>query len=168
MASFPMSVLAAQAFLVFVPALLVLVSAGAWLASPRPGVRAGVLAGLAMLFAAGLHYAAQKPSSPRDYKTLAIKIAERMEPADVILLRHRHWQDTPLFYYLPDAEYGVADFGAALAARPERRAWLVTWPTEETPVVHDVRRDALARYQGIETVTALRAAAELFVLRDGP
>ena len=75
----------------------------------------------------------------------------------------KRWEEAPLFYYLPDARYITTDHAAALLAEPGARVWLVTWPSPFQPMIDDARRDALAGYEKVGEVTALRASAELFL-----
>lgn len=162
-ASFLVSVLAERAFLVFVPALLVLVAGGVF-ALPRTGLlRAGAVAVLAAIVASSLVYNNQRRQSPNDYKGLAEAMRPLWKAEDLIFVGHRAWADTPFLHYLPEGRYVTQDYAEALTANPEARVWLVTWPNEVVPVIEDERRDALAVREPSETVTAFRASAELFL-----
>ncbi len=159
--SYRISVLAPRAFLVFLPALLVVSAAGALRIASSRKASLAIGGALCLLFALSLPYAAQKPGSPRDYKTLAAQMIPAMEDGDVVFVTRRDWTDTPFFYYVPDARYVVEEWSSALETA--ERVWLVTWPYEDMPVIHDERRDALAQWQRVEHFEALRASAELFV-----
>jgi hypothetical protein len=167
-ASYKISVLVPRAFLVFIPYLIVLFAAGALVpfrgVTRLPSTMRWILpAAVCSVFAAGLPYATHKRNVPRDYKELAAAMAEDLRPTDLVLLRSRNWVDTPFFYYLKDGELVVSDYAEKLAALPERRVWLVTWPSVEEPVIPDERRIALDGYKRIRIIERQRAAAELFV-----
>lgn len=159
-----MSVLAPRAFLPFTPFLLLLVAAGMaallqvrWIAIP---VSLGVVA----LFATSSVYFHNLPHSPRDYKLIARVIAREEQSGDVIFVRPRHWQDTPLFYYLPRAHYVVDDHARYLALHNPPRVWLPEWLTEKGALELDERSDILAAagYQEVRSWPALEARAGLF------
>ncbi len=160
-------ILASRAFLVFVPALLVLV-AGAVTAIPVRWLRAAVAAALVALFAASVPWSFAKPGSPRDYKALVAGMQASYRPGDLVFVLDKRWEEAPLFYYLPGAHYVFDDYAAALRREPQARVWLVTWPWEEMPVITDARREALAGYRRGGHVEALRASAELFVPPGNP
>lgn len=160
-------ILAGRAFLVFVPALLVLV-AGAVTAIPAAWPRHLVAAALIGLFAASVPWSLAKPGSPRDYKALVAGMQADYRPDDLVFVLDKRWEEAPLFYYLPGARYVFGDYAAALGRDPKARVWLVTWPWEEMPVITDARREALAGYRRVAHVEALRASAELFVPAANP
>lgn len=163
LASYKLSVLATRAFMVFTPSLLILCAAGAWAAFSTPWKRVTLISVIAMIFIFSNLYNEPKLSSPRDYKALAAEMLKKMHPDDLVLVRPRHWVDTPLFYYLRDARYVAADYRKALDAAPDARVWMVTWPPSQTD---SDRPKALEGYHMIDSVSALRALAELYV-RDG-
>ncbi len=160
-------ILAGRAFLVFVPALLVLV-AGAVTAVPALWPRLALVAALAGLFAASVPWSFAKPGSPRDYKALVAGMQADYRPGDLVFVLDKWWEEAPLFYYLPGAQYVFGDYAAALRRQPQARVWLVTWPWEDMPVISDERREALAHYARVKHVEALRASAELFVPAANP
>ncbi len=160
-------ILADRPFLVFVPALLVLV-AGAVTAIPVAWPRYLVAAALIGLFAASPPWSFARPGSPRDYKALVAGMQDHYRPDDLVFVLDRRWEEAPLFYYLPGARYVFGDYAAALRRDPQARVWLVTWPWEDMPVITDERREALAGYVRAEQVGALRASAELFVPPRAP
>jgi 4-amino-4-deoxy-L-arabinose transferase-like glycosyltransferase len=164
------SVLAPRAFLLFVPYLLILSAAGLASLSERVSkqVAAACVAGAAALFAASAVYSSPRPLSPRDYKTLAARMAPQMRPGDLVLVRSHDWSDTPLFYYLRDARYVATDHRAALDAEPRARAWLILWPSVGGPPEPGAleRLSALQGYEQIASVRALRAEARLYVRGD--
>ncbi len=166
-ASYVLSVIAARAFLLFVPFLVVIAAAGALHVVRLRSLRAGIVAASVVLFAMSVPYAAKKPKSPRDYKTIAQHMLPLMHSDDLVLVRHRDWADTPYFYYIPNANYVTGDYAETLAASPDKRVWLLTWPWEGMPVVTDARRLALSEYERIAHFEALRASAELFVPKGG-
>lgn len=160
-------ILADRPFLLFVPALLVLV-AGAVTAIPAAWARPLVAAALIGLFAASLPWSFARPGSPRDYKALVAGMRDHYRPDDLVFVLDRRWEEAPLFYYLPGARYVFGDYATALRREPRARVWLVTWPWEDMPVITDERRAALAGHVRAEHVEALRASAELFVPPGAP
>lgn len=163
MISFKMTLLAPRAFLVFVPALLVLVAAGA-VALARGRLSDMALAALlVVLTAASVPYPMTDPGSPRDYKGLAAAINAKRQPGDLVMVRRRNWEDTPIFYYLRDANLVANDYEAALAAHPGARVWVVLWPGGQGSGGMDApRAAALENYHRTDAVSALRARAELY------
>lgn len=161
--SFKMTLLAPRAFLVFVPALLVLVAAGA-VAMARGRLSDFALTALLVaLTAASVPYPMTDPGSPRDYKGLAAGINAHRQPGDLVFVRRRNWQDTPIFYYLHGANLVAGDYSAALSAHPGARVWVVLWPAGSVPAVPDApTAAALANYHLVDAVNALRARAELY------
>jgi hypothetical protein len=85
-----------------------------------------------------------------------------MQSGDLVFLRNRDWVDTPLFYYINDANFVVSEYDASLQANPTSRVWLITWPHEEAFVITDARREALSDYDKTLEIEKLRARAELF------
>jgi len=166
-ASFRVSVLAPRAFLVFMPYLVILASAGALALTGSLRARVLILGALAAVFALSLPFSAAKPVSARDYKTIAAEVAPLMRAGDMIFVRPKSWTDTPLFYYLPDAHFVAADYAAAVAAAPAARVWIISWPGEAMPQV-DPRIAALAGFRTVARFTALRALAELHVPQVAP
>ncbi|WP_413864219.1 glycosyltransferase family 39 protein [Albidovulum sp.] len=160
-------ILANRAFLLFVPALLVLV-AGAVTAIPLSWPRHVVAAALIGLFAASLPWSFARPGSPRDHKALVAGMQASYRPDDLVFVLDKRWEEAPLFYYLPAARFVFGDYAEALRRDPQARVWLVTWPWEDMPVITDERREALAGYARVDHVEALRASAELFVPPGNP
>lgn len=161
-ASYKVSVLAPRAFMIFVPFYLMLCAAGVIHVFRHEPLRRTIMGVVILVFAISIPYAARKPGSPRDYRGLAESMLAEMQAGDLILLRNRHWADTPLFYYINDARFIVSDYEAALQAEPEARVWLVTWPWPTAPVINDERREALNGYARKRTIEKRRASAELF------
>lgn len=164
-ASFRVTVLAPRAFLVFMPYLLILCSAGAL--ALTGAVRVVVLGGLAAVFALSLPFSAAKPVSPRDYKGIAAEVAPAMQAGDMVFVRPRSWTDTPLFYYLPASRFVAADYAEALAAAPGARVWIISWPGKAVLAV-EPRTEALAGYRSVARFTALRALAVLYLPPGAP
>ncbi len=160
--SFAVNILAARAFVVFVPSLLLLAAAG--LTVFLPGRRAlwGGTAAIAAFFAGSVVFSGLGPNSPRDYRTLAVAMKAEMLPRDLLFVRRRHWVDSPLFYYLP-AQNAVATDWAAAAAGSAGRVWVVTWPERPGEFPRDRRFDAVAGWTKAGEITARHARAELFV-----
>lgn len=154
------SVLAARAFLVFLPSLLLLAAAGLTALLPGRALLAGT-AVMAAFFAGSVVFNSRAPNSPRDYRDLAATLQVEMKPGDLLFVRRRDWADTPLFYYLP-AEAAVASDWAAAAAGSAGRVWIVTWPDPPHVFPADSRFDAVAGWTKAGEVTARRAKAELF------
>lgn len=166
-ASFRVSVLAPRAFLIFMPYLVILCAAGALALAGGLRARALILCPLAAVFALSLPFSAAKPVSARDYKTIAAEVAPMMQAGDMVFVRPKSWTDTPLFYYLPHARFVAADYAAAVAAAPDARVWIISWPGEAMPEV-DPRSEALAGFRTVARFTALRALAELHVPGAAP
>ncbi|UUV08658.1 glycosyltransferase family 39 protein [Ruegeria sp. YS9] len=161
-ASYKVSILAPRAFLLFVPYLLILCAAGAVRVFQDHRFRLASIGLCVLVFAASIPYAAGKPGSPNDYQGIVKAMLPEMLPDDLVFLRDRDWIDTPLFYYINDAQFIVADHGEALRRNPDARVWLVTWPDVGQSVVTDVRREVLKDYKQILKIERLRASAELF------
>ncbi|NOE20664.1 hypothetical protein GS634_21250 [Ruegeria atlantica] len=161
-ASHKVSILAPRAFLLFVPYLLILCAAGAVWLFQRHRFRIALISLCVVVFAASIPYAAGKPGSPNDYQGIATAVRPEMKDGDLVFLRDRNWVDTPLFYYINDAQFIVADYGAALRRNPDARVWLLTWPDVGQSAINDVRREALQNYELTLKLERLRASAELF------
>ncbi|NOD65597.1 MULTISPECIES: glycosyltransferase family 39 protein [unclassified Ruegeria] len=161
-ASYKVSILAPRAFLVFIPYLIILNAAGAIWLFRNSHLRAALISLCVAVFTASIPYAAKKPGSPNDYQAIAQAMLPEMQDGDLVFLRQRNWVDSPLFYYISDADFIVTDHETALQTHPEARVWLVTWPYEEEPVINDARRAALSGYKQTLKLKKLRASAELF------
>jgi hypothetical protein len=161
-ASHFVSVLAPQAFLVFVPYLLILCAAGAVWLFQNIRLRLATTGLCLLVFAASILYASRKPGAPNDYQGIAQAVLSEMQSGDLVFLRNRDWVDTPLFYYINDANFVVSEYDASLQANPTSRVWLITWPHEEAFVITDARREALSDYDKTLEIEKLRARAELF------
>lgn len=162
-ASYKVYVLADRAFLLFIPYYLILCAAGAVWMFRRPPLRLVSIGICVIVFVFSIPYAAQKPGAPNDYQGIAQAMLPEMRPDDLVFMRQaRDWTDTPLFYYINDANFIVSEHEAALRAHPSARVWLVTWPGEGTPTVSDARRAALRGYRQTLIIEKRRANAELF------
>ena len=160
-ASFFASVAAPRAFLIFVPYLLIVAAAGIASFCRTPLRTVPVAAATALLFVASAVHFIRVPAA-RDYKALAAEINARIEPGDVIFVRHRHWRETPVFYYLENDRLVAADYSAALAADPSRRAWVILFDDNEpTPEM----ASALTGYDVVMEVEARRSRAHLYAPR---
>ncbi|NOD49754.1 MULTISPECIES: glycosyltransferase family 39 protein [unclassified Ruegeria] len=162
MASYAVSVLAPRAFLIFVPYLLILCAAGTIWLFRNTFLRLALTGLCVLIFFSSIPYALRKPSDAIDYQGIAQAMLTEMQPDDLVFLRNRDWADTPLFYYINEANFIVSNHEAALRNNPEARVWLVTWPYEEMPVITDARREALSGYEKTLEFEKLRAHAELF------
>ncbi|MCA8881967.1 MAG: glycosyltransferase family 39 protein [Rhodobacteraceae bacterium] len=161
-ASVKVELLAARAFILFVPFVLLLSAAGVGGLLPRVrGFAAGAVA-LVALFVAGAVYNAPMPNSPNDYKGLAEKLRAELQPDDLIFLRHRNWADTPLLYYLPDATY-VTENWEEVSKTSTARIWLITWPLPNYTLPAGDRDVALEGRFCSHEVTARRARAQLYL-----
>jgi 4-amino-4-deoxy-L-arabinose transferase-like glycosyltransferase len=176
--SFWTSMLTSRAFLVFVPFLLIVVSAGAWQlvglgagAPATPGRRAAavVVAGvlLAIHVASVVHWR-RHPNEQFDYAALARQMAPRIQPGDLVFVHADLWVVTPLLYYLDDGphSYVMHDFAAAVAERPDARVWLLhfdSYQWGEYRTTTPEMLSAVSGYRPAERVAALRARAELLV-----
>ena len=102
--SLKMSVLAPRAFLLFTPFFILLVAAALQRMIRVPFGWVGLVSTI-MLFIVSLAYFHGRPHSRRDYKVIAKLIARERRPKDIILVRLRNWADTPMYYYLHNANY---------------------------------------------------------------
>ncbi len=161
-ASHVVSVLASRAFLVFVPYLLILSAAGAVWLFQNIRFRLATTSLCLLVFAASVPYATRKPGAPNDYQGIAQAVLSEMQPSDLVFLRNRDWVDTPLFYYINDANFVVSEYDISLRTNPTSRVWLITWPHEGELVITDARREALSDYEKTQKFEKLRAQAELF------
>ena len=158
--SFWVEVALERVFLVFVPPYIALVAIG--LVSLKPAsLQAVTSAVLACTLLAGLAYSNTRVLGFRDYKTLSQRLSANLQAGDVIFTPHRSWEATALYYYMPEAPYVTEAYSEIVAAGAER-IWLVTWPHENDPPVHDERHDALESYVVIDQLTARRARAALY------
>ena len=161
-ASYLVSVLAPQAFLVFVPYLLILCAAGAVWLFQNIRLRLALTSLCVFVFAASIPYATRKPGAPNDYQGIAQALLSEIQTSDLIFLKNRDWVDTPLFYYINDANFVVSEYDMSLHTNPTSRVWLITWPHAESVVITDARRLALSDYEKTLKIEKLRARAELF------
>ncbi|WP_209509794.1 MULTISPECIES: glycosyltransferase family 39 protein [unclassified Ruegeria] len=167
--SYEVYVLANRAFLLFIPYLLILCAAGAVWMFRNTTLKLASVGMCVIVFAFSIPYAAQKPGAPNDYQGIAQAMLPEMRPDDLVFMRQtRDWTDTPLFYYINDANFIVSEHESALRAHPAARVWLVTWPGEGKPPVSDVRREVLSDYKPILKIKKLRASAELFEPKTQP
>lgn len=164
-ASIKMSVLASRAFLLFTPFLLLLVAAGLMQLPRSRLLRPLGVAAVVSLFAVSCLYFADRPISPRDYKGIATKLSQKLQPGDVIFVRYRHWQDTPIFYYLHDAHYVTEDHRGWLTRHHPRRVWLIEWWPWDKRGRKDHRREDLtsAGYEDHGFLSAEKARAVLYL-----
>ncbi len=168
-ASYKVYVLADRAFLLFTPYLLILCAAGVVWIFRRPPLKLVSIWICVTVFALSVPYAAQKPGAPNDYQGIAQAMLPEMRPDDLVFMRQaRDWTDTPLFYYINDANFVVSEHEATLRAHPDARVWLVTWPDKGKHPVSDARREALSDYKPTLKIQKLRASAELFEPRIQP
>lgn len=161
-ASYKVYVLADRAFLVFVPYLLILCAAGAVWVFRNNWLRLVSVGLCVSVFVASVFYASRKPGAPNDYQGIAQEMQDEMQQNDLVFLRYRNWVDTPLLYYISDANLVASEYEAALQANPDARVWLVTWTVSGKQATPDARHDALKGYERTFVIEKLRARAELF------
>src|SRR5204862_7118970 len=89
-----------SALLVFVPYLLIVMAAGTRDLARKKLFAAPLAVVLILLFAASTWFFSTMPFSVRDYAGFATAINERLEPGDLIFVKPRAWDVTPLFYYV--------------------------------------------------------------------
>jgi 4-amino-4-deoxy-L-arabinose transferase-like glycosyltransferase len=157
--SFKLMLTAPRAFAIFVPFFLILIAVAVdRLARPR-WVAPALTAGLAALFAWSAALLLQAPTSPRDYRGLAQKIAAAARPDDLYFVKPRHWLYSPMLYYLPRRGLAPQDYARVVAAFPRSRVWVLSFedrPTQEMT-------NALAGYRLAGREEALNATAALYV-----
>jgi hypothetical protein len=126
-ASFFRPMVDAQAMLVFVPYLLIVLAAGARHSSKNKALVAALTIAIVSLFSASVWHFHTMPSSPRDYAAITKEIKEHLGESDVIFVRPRKWFETPLFYYLDPSRLVATDYAASIAERPHVRVWVVVY-----------------------------------------
>ena len=98
-------------------------------------------------------------SSGRDYRTLAERLREQVQPNDVILLRNRFSQP-PLLYYLPEYldQFVPLEQLRNRPLEPNRRVWVVEFEEPGDSTLYRAVRDR----QELSEVTAYGSKAVLF------
>ncbi len=119
--------IAARAFLVFVPFLLVTIAAGAWQLFARRGLGLVVAGALAVFVGTGTYHYATMPLSPHDYNAVAAHLKQNMGPADVLLVPPQQWYATPLFYYLPSTPAASPAQWRAASPKAGERVWVAAY-----------------------------------------
>lgn len=163
--SYVVPLLAPRAYLMFTPYLLILCAAGLRAVPGELLVQSGVAALTFAIFLYGVNFSYQKTGSPRDYKGLALAMSSEMREHDLVFVRYRNWADSPLFYYLPEANYVAENFEQAVNDNQGGRVWLVQW-TENDRNALDSREVAVANLEELSKVTARRAEAILFEIPE--
>lgn len=163
-ASIKMSVLAPRAFLIFVPFLVILAAAGLCEISQKV-VALSLGAATVALFGSSAAYFHALPHSSRDYKAAGETLNRELHKGDIVMVRPKHWADTPLFYYVRHADYIASDPAEYLAAHHPDRVWIPNWLTDNDDLVRDTRHDALekAGYRAQRSWSANRARVELYI-----
>lgn len=161
------SVLAARAFLVFTPYMLILAAAGLVSLWPRKRIFAVATAVIAAIFVTSAVAGLQRPNSSRDYKTIAAVTMPLIQPNDLIFVRNHDWADTPLLYYLKTDGIVAGNYAAALKESGARRVWIFHWTDARLEVGSDEMLAALEDFTASEQAQARRAKAFLFERADG-
>jgi 4-amino-4-deoxy-L-arabinose transferase-like glycosyltransferase len=163
------SSLAGRLLLLFIPYLLALIAAGVVGWSRRPLVAVPLFAFVAAIHILSIGWFQQNPGSPRDYLDLARKMEVEWQEGDLMLMHHRSWVATPLFYYLNPKRYPVAtqDYQKAVASHPGNRVWVIDFRRYGLPLAEGMM-EALAGFQLEEEVEARRASGLLYVRQKRP
>jgi 4-amino-4-deoxy-L-arabinose transferase-like glycosyltransferase len=152
---------ASRGVLVYTPYLVVVASRGlvALVRRHRGWLVIGLV--LSVVHALSAYEFSQRPIAPRDHRALAQELATRVQPSDLIFLRGKHWQTTPIFYYLKGDRFRFVgeDYSALIAKEPEARVWAVTW--EDNFMPPDMI-DALRDYGQGEKIDVRGAHAVLY------
>jgi hypothetical protein len=141
-ASFFRPMVDAQAMLVFVPYLLIVLAAGARHLSKNKVVVAALAIAIVSLFSASAWHFHAMPSSPRDYAAISKEIKEQLGENDVIFVRSRKWFETPLFYYLDPSRLVATDYAASIAKRSHVRVWVVIFHKDKMQKEMEAALDA--------------------------
>jgi 4-amino-4-deoxy-L-arabinose transferase-like glycosyltransferase len=121
----------------------------------------------AVAFPWSIYHYYERPASPRDYKALAAELIPRVQGSDLVFVPGgnpepgRHWQTTPIYYYLHADHYHFAskDYASAVDNLNPTRIWVVTWHDNEMP---PDEVSALRGYEPGEQLTARGCRAVLY------
>ncbi len=165
-ASFVASVLAARAFMVLAPYMLVLTAAGLVSLLPRRPIFAAAAAATAAIFAASIVFVSPRPNSPRDYQAIAEGVTPLMQEGDLVFVRHHDWSDTPLLYYLKSHEVISQNYASVIEDRQAERIWVFRWTDVDEAYPLGEMKNALTGFEGMERARALRARAILYTREE--
>lgn len=172
MLSFWTSMLIPRAFLMFVPYLLIVISAGVisitrWRFAALP-----VVAALFVIHAVSVQHHKSYPNDAIEYGELGQRMAERLRPGDLVFVVPESWVFTAIYYYLNDspARYVAQDYADAVEQNPGARVWLLFFESARWGPygsTTDEMTAALTGYRPVERLEARRGAAQLFVRDEG-
>jgi len=116
---------------------------------------------LAVVHPFSVYHVHQRPGSTRDYKALAGELAPRLKESDLIFVKGRSWQTTPIFYYLKADRYRFVgkNYSEEIVTRPDARVWAVVWGGLEMP---PAMIDALENYRRGDEIKVRGARAVLY------
>ena len=160
--SFAVEVMAARAFAVFIPYVLIVIAAGV-ISLARTRIAAAALAGaLGVLLAVGLYVSWRMPITWRDYQGLSHALQARLRPGDVIFTRAHVSSYTPYYYYLGYRNVVSSGYAQATAGPVRPRVWVVGFEGEKPlPGI----TDALAGYTPGDQLSAWQTRAQLYTPR---
>ncbi len=107
------------------------------------------------------------PHSVREYRQLTEKWTPHIQDTDLILIQHRNWALSPIFYYMGVNDYHFVsqDFENEIKNHPESRVWIVSaFDAPKTPE----QREALKGFEKAEKIEAINIWAELYIRPSGP
>jgi 4-amino-4-deoxy-L-arabinose transferase-like glycosyltransferase len=158
-ASNAISVLASRGALLYAPYLMLIVSRGLVILAQRNRGWLLLVVAVAIAHVLSLIHARDVPMNPRDYRALSTKLASRVQEPDLILVRGKHWQTTPIFYYLNPERYHFIgkDYSRAIAAHPDSRIWALSWENRQSQEM----TAALTGYRPTEEIAVPGAQAVL-------
>jgi 4-amino-4-deoxy-L-arabinose transferase-like glycosyltransferase len=149
----------ARGALIFVPFLLLVLARAVRSLMRSKLATAFVLTIVFALHVGSVLYFRKVESSGRDYRTLAARLREQVQPSDVILLRNRFSQP-PLLYYLPEYldQFVPLEQLRNRPLEPSRRVWVVEFEEPGDSTLYRAVRDR----QELSEVTAYGSRAVLF------
>ncbi len=163
--SFAVTILASRAFLVFVPFVLIL-SAAAIVSITRRAVAIPIGVVVTGLFVWMCGHGMQRPNSPRDYRTLSVRILAEAQPGDLLFVRNKNWADTPLMYYMGAMPIVGENYTEALSDVAAPRVWVPYWPRINDP---SPKIDAaLVGLSPVKKVVTRRGHAVLYASPEQP
>ncbi len=132
-ASFEVKLLAARAFALFVPYVLIVIAAGIVAISRRRVVATALAVALAGVFATALYANSRMPISWRDFRGLSQSVKARLQPGDVIFTRAKVSSYTPFYYYLGYDRVVAANYASEIAIVAPPRVWVLAFPVSGVP-----------------------------------
>jgi 4-amino-4-deoxy-L-arabinose transferase-like glycosyltransferase len=154
--------------MLFTPYFLITVSRGLVALVQRDRRWLGLGLVMVVAFPWSVYHYFERPASPRDYKALATELIPRVQDSDLVFVPGgdpelgRHWQTTPIYYYLQADHYHFVskDYLIAVENQSPARIWVVIWHDSEMP---PDEVSALRGYEPRERVTARGCRAVLYV-----